>query len=561
MTEILLANLTDINAAVAGQIGTAGLKAATDNTQPDVVSAKGAFTTGHLLVAADANGTAVDGGPVPTGNSPGGSTGAIQVNGGSGTFAGMPAMNGDATINTTTGAISVTKTGGVAFGTAATQNTGTSGATIPLLNSANTWSGVQSINSGDLSLKGATSGSTLLNATAVASGTVTIPATTDTLVGKATTDTLTNKTIDTAGSNTIKVNGNTLSATAGTATVTVPNSTDTLVGRATADTLTNKTISGSSNTLSNIANASLTNSSITVGSTAVALGGTLAAATGRGSNGLNIEGITTHGDSIYTILATDRVVATSAAFTAARTWTLPAANSVNAGQMIRIVDAAGGITFNNTLTIVPGGTDTFANNNSVNSLVMQLAGSETWFMSDGTSKWYLPQMSFACGGNGSLFVGQKGNGGIVGFNTGSGGTIGMGYNGVFFIEIGAGCFVEQNGGQIAKYDANGNYITNKAVADQGYSQQAPTTGFTITIGNNAGSLILDPAGTLSTGTINMPATPIDGQIVRVCSTQTVTTLTVGGNGHTIKNAPTTIAAGTGFAYQYDNSNTTWYKIQ
>jgi hypothetical protein len=39
-----------------------------------------------------------------------------------------------------------------------------------------------------------------------------------------------------------------------------------------AQTLTNKTISGSSNTLTNIANASLTNSSVTVGTTAIALG-------------------------------------------------------------------------------------------------------------------------------------------------------------------------------------------------------------------------------------------------------------------------------------------------
>lgn len=42
------------------------------------------------------------------------------------------------------------------------------------------------------------------------------------------------------------------------------------------DTLTNKTISGSSNTISNIGNASLTNSAITINGSAVSLGGSVA---------------------------------------------------------------------------------------------------------------------------------------------------------------------------------------------------------------------------------------------------------------------------------------------
>jgi hypothetical protein len=60
-------------------------------------------------------------------------------------------------------------------------------------------------------------------------------------------------------------------AVAGTNTLTVPAATDTLVARATTDTLTNKSISGGTNTLSNIANASLTNSTIS----GVALGSNL----------------------------------------------------------------------------------------------------------------------------------------------------------------------------------------------------------------------------------------------------------------------------------------------
>jgi len=57
-------------------------------------------------------------------------------------------------------------------------------------------------------------------------------------------------------------------------TINLPNASGTLVLQDTTDTLTNKTISGSSNTLSNIANSSLTNSDVTVGSTSISLGAT-----------------------------------------------------------------------------------------------------------------------------------------------------------------------------------------------------------------------------------------------------------------------------------------------
>ena len=90
------------------------------------------------------------------------------------------------------------------LGSAAIGSTGTSGATIPLLNGGNTWSGVQSFNPGDFVLNGATSGSTTINAAAVASGTLSLPAATDTLTANATAATLTNKVIN-CGNNTCTV--------------------------------------------------------------------------------------------------------------------------------------------------------------------------------------------------------------------------------------------------------------------------------------------------------------------------------------------------------------------
>jgi len=114
-----------------------------------------------------------------------------------------------------------------------------------------------------IDISGSTSGTTTLQATAVAgTTTITLPAATDTLVGKATTDTLTNKTLTSPVISTITNTG----------TLTLPTSTDTLVGRATTDTLTNKTLT--SPTMTGAVVSSMASSVITSGTAVASTSGT-----------------------------------------------------------------------------------------------------------------------------------------------------------------------------------------------------------------------------------------------------------------------------------------------
>lgn len=90
------------------------------------------------------------------------------------------------------------------------------------------------------------------------------------------------------------------------------------------------------------------------------------------------------------------------------------------------------------------------------------------------------------------------------------------------------------------------------------------TGFSVTISPPTDGawmwLILTPVAGYAAGTIVMPAAPADGQEVVVNTTQSVTTLTVSGNGATVTGAPTTLAANAFFRMKYAAVLSTWYRI-
>ena len=169
---------------------------------------------------------------------------------------------------------------------------------------------------GDLTLAGnlTTSGAHATTLTTTGTTGLTLP-TSGTLTTLAGTETFTNKTLTSPVIATIVNNSNNL---------TLPTTADTIVGRATTDTLTNKTISGSSNTLSNIGNSSLSNSAVTIGSTSTALGATSTAIAGL--TGLDLTSgdktiFATIGANTLTIGANSSTVAIAGDLTVAGTTT------------------------------------------------------------------------------------------------------------------------------------------------------------------------------------------------------------------------------------------------
>lgn len=107
----------------------------------------------------------------------------------------------------------------------------------------------------------------------------------------------------------------------------------------------------------------------------------------------------------------------------------------------------------------------------------------------------------------------------------------------------------------------GTLTVNKAYADGSVAFYPQTTGFTQTLSSTVQTVVLNPAGTLATGTITMPASPANGQIVQVGTTQIITALTVSPNsGQTLTGAPTTLTPSAGFRYIYVTGISTWVRL-
>jgi hypothetical protein len=94
----------------------------------------------------------------------------------------------------------------------------------------------------------------------------------------------------------------------------------------------------------------------------------------------------------------------------------------------------------------------------------------------------------------------------------------------------------------------------------------PATGFNVTVPTPVSEqqwMLLQPAGTLATGTITLPlntGTP-DGTQVLVTTTQIITAFTLAINGAAAAfGAPTTLAANAFFTVRYYQATNSWYRV-
>jgi hypothetical protein len=115
------------------------------------------------------------------------------------------------------------------------------------------------------------------------------------------------------------------------------------------------------------------------------------------------------------------------------------------------------------------------------------------------------------------------------------------------------------------------YTMVKPIQNSGvYQNVVPTAGFTIVMSDNVMSLQLDPAGALAgTNVITLPGSlsssgglgTVDGSPVFIMSTQNITGLTIqsGVTGRTVSNAPTSLTAGIGVAFEFNGPKNKWYR--
>lgn len=105
------------------------------------------------------------------------------------------------------------------------------------------------------------------------------------------------------------------------------------------------------------------------------------------------------------------------------------------------------------------------------------------------------------------------------------------------------------------------FINGGAYCEQTYTPVNMTNGGSTTVPDYCSLLMLGAAGTIGSYTVTMPANPVGNQILRIATSQAITSLTISPNtGQTVSAAPSTLPANSGCAYVYNGGTWHWLDI-
>lgn len=94
---------------------------------------------------------------------------------------------------------------------------------------------------------------------------------------------------------------------------------------------------------------------------------------------------------------------------------------------------------------------------------------------------------------------------------------------------------------------------------ENYDYQTPSSGFSYTFPARINTVLFNPSNALDSGTVTMPANPVDGMKVAIRSSKSITVLTINGNtGQSVSGSISSLSANGKIEYIYRIANTTWY---
>jgi hypothetical protein len=108
------------------------------------------------------------------------------------------------------------------------------------------------------------------------------------------------------------------------------------------------------------------------------------------------------------------------------------------------------------------------------------------------------------------------------------------------------------------------WVTNNTpTAGKAIQYLAPSTTFNFTVNNQTSAVVWQPSGTISACNLVLPQNPVDGQVLSVSTTQTITAIAVSTSlpsGVDVSLVPTTMAANSQFSIIYYAVGNKWYRI-